>query len=140
MPLFEWSAEYELAIQQIDDQHKELVKMINDLYRSIREGHSSETVNLTLNRLLQYVEVHFSTEEAAMRKWEYPDYEEHHLRHEELREKVLDLKKQQLEGQQVATFELLNFLVGWLKNHIGHTDVAFGKYVSELERRNTARS
>ena len=138
MSLFEWSADYELDIPQIDDQHKELVKMINTLYDSIQEGHSSETVNQTLNRLLQYVEVHFETEEHVMQERQYPGYQQHLLQHENLRHKVLDLKKEQLQGREIATFELLNFLVDWLKNHISTEDVAIARYIHDLDRSNLA--
>jgi len=136
MTLFEWTADLELDIPQIDDQHKELVRLINRLYDSIQEGHSSETVETTLNRLLQYVEVHFETEELAMQQRHYPGYKRHLLIHEELRNKVLDLKKEQLQGTEIATFELLNFLVDWLRNHIAHEDVSFGKFVRDTERSN----
>ncbi len=138
MALFDWSADYELDIPQIDAQHKELVNMINTLYESIREDHSSQTVNQTLNRLLRYVEVHFETEEALMRQRRYPGYDNHLLLHKYLRDKVLDLKKEQLQGREIATFELLNFLVDWLKNHIANADVAIARYIHDLDRSNLA--
>ena len=40
MALFDWSDDYELDIAQIDDQHRELVKMINELYASLKAGDS----------------------------------------------------------------------------------------------------
>lgn len=138
MALFEWSKEYELDIPQIDQQHRELVNMINTLYDSIKEGRSAEAVGLTLNRLLQYVEVHFDTEERAMQDINYPDFEDHQYTHEYLREKVLELKKEQLQGREIATFELLNFLVDWLKNHIANVDMAFGQYLHQQDRCNLA--
>ncbi len=138
MALFDWSTDYELDIPQIDEQHKELVRMINSLYASIREGCSSDTVDQTLNRLLQYVDVHFSTEEQLMMDRHYPGYEHHLLLHENLRIKVMDLKKEQLQGREIATFELLNFLVDWLKNHIATADVAIARYIHDLDRSNLA--
>ena len=134
MTLFEWTSDYELDISQIDDQHKELVKMINDLYASIKGGHSEEAVNTTLNKLLQYVDVHFETEERSMQERNYPGLEDQIQLHNELRMKVLELKKEQLQGQNIASFELLNFLVDWLKDHISNTDRAYGEYIQKLER------
>lgn len=136
MHLFEWTTDLELDIPQIDDQHKELVRLINSLHGSIQEGHSSETVDTTLNHLLQYVEVHFDTEELAMQQRRYPGYKDHVLLHEKFRTKVLDLKKEQLQGREIATFELLNFLADWLRSHIAGEDVSFGKFVHNTERGN----
>ena len=134
MTLFEWTSDYELDIPQIDDQHKELVEMINDLYASIKGRHSGEAVNTTLNKLLKYVNVHFETEESSMQERNYPGLEDQIQLHNELRMKVLELKKRHLQGQDIATFELLNFLVDWLKEHISNTDRAYGEYIQKLER------
>lgn len=138
MALFEWSKSYELDIPQIDNQHKELVRMINDLYGSMKGKASAETVNQTLSQLLRYVEIHFDTEERAMQERGYPEFETHHQLHEVLRHKVLDLEKDQLQGRNVATFELLNFLVDWLKNHISYEDMLFGQFLRKMERSNLA--
>ena len=138
MPLFEWNANYELDIPSIDNQHRELVRMLNDLYGSLKEKSSPATVNQTLTQLLRYVEIHFDTEERAMQERGYPDFDTHHLLHEDLRRKVLDLEKDQLLGRQVATFELLNFLTDWLKNHIAHEDMLFGQFLHHMERSNLA--
>lgn len=135
MALFEWTSDYELDVPQIDDQHKELVKMINELYESTKEGKSGKAVASTLNKLLQYVDVHFATEEQSMRDRHYPGLEDHIQVHDDLRRKVFDLKKEQLQGRDIATFELLNFLADWLKNHIANTDTAFGQYIHNQERR-----
>jgi hemerythrin len=136
MPIFEWNPSYELGIEQIDGQHKELVRMINDLYDSIKGRDSAEVVNRTLAQLLQYVEVHFDTEERAMQERGYPEFSEHHKLHEDLRRKVFDLKKSQLQGVDIATFELLNFLTDWLKEHIAYEDKLFGDFVNKMERSN----
>jgi len=138
MALFEWDTSYELDIPQIDNQHKELVRMINDLYDSIKAGQAPETVNLILSQLLKYVEIHFDTEELAMQEMGYPDFQEHLVLHEDLRHKVFDLKRDQLQGREIATFELLNFLTGWLKEHIAHEDKLFGKFIHKMKRSNLA--
>ena len=138
MALFDWSKSYELEIPQIDNQHKELVRMINDLYGSLKGNGSAETVNQTLSQLLRYVEIHFETEERAMLERGYPGFDAHHHLHEDLRHKVFDLEKDQLLGREVATFELLNFLVDWLKNHIAHEDMLFGQYMRNMQRTNLA--
>jgi len=134
MTLFEWTSDYELDIPQIDDQHKELVKMINDLYASIKSRHSGDVVNATLNNLLQYVDIHFETEETSMQSRNYPGLDDHIQLHNELRTKVLELKKEQLQGENIASFELMNFLVDWLKNHISNIDRTYGEYLHKLGR------
>jgi len=138
MALFDWSKSYELDIPQIDTQHKELVRMINDLYSSLKGEGSAESVNQTLSQLLRYVDVHFDTEERAMQELGYPDFNVHHQMHEYLRRRVFDLEKDQLQGRNIATFELLNFLVDWLKNHIAQEDMQFGQYLRKMERSNLA--
>ncbi|PLX76484.1 MAG: hemerythrin [Desulfuromonas sp.] len=136
MALFEWSKDYDLGVPEIDEQHHELINIINDLYESIKMGRSGSTVTVTLDRLVEYVESHFETEEEAMRKWSYPGYEEHREKHEDLRKKVHFLKDEQAGGREIATFELLNFLADWLKEHIAQVDREFGDFLHAKNTRN----
>ena len=69
-----------------------------------------------------------------MRESHYPELEGHIYLHELLRDEVLEMQKSQLQGEHVATFELLNFLADWLKNHIANADKAFGQYLHRLDR------
>jgi len=136
MILFRWIPEYEIHFEKVDNQHKSLVGMINDLYAAKLEGDTETAIAQTLDKLLRYVDAHFFDEEAAMQEWEYPGLKEHRRQHEELERDVLELRKRHLNGRGVATFELLNFLSEWFKVHIVESDKQFGLFVEAQQKSN----
>ena len=137
MGLFQWKPEFEIHISRIDDQHRGLVSIINDLYAAKQDGETGQAIILTIDRLIEYVNVHFRDEEAAMQEWGYPEIGNHRLQHEELESRVYDLRATIKSGRDVATFELLNFLSEWFKVHICESDKQFGLYVEEQQAQNS---
>ena len=69
----EWNDEYLLGIQEIDNQHKKLVAIANELY-DITTG-NSEVYKLEMSKVLKkltdYTVYHFSSEEEFMKKKGY---------------------------------------------------------------------
>ncbi len=120
--LVEWSDELSVGIQELDEQHKILVGLLNQLHEAIEEHHGSSEARKILEQLAEYTRVHFAVEESLMRVLEYPDYEEHKQQHENLIAQVDDLRAKLDAGSHAITFELLHFLKGWLTKHILDSD------------------
>lgn len=126
--LFEWSDAYSVGVQEIDEQHKELVALLNQLHVAIQEHHGSEASRRILDDLADYTKTHFKLEESLMRVSNYPDFELHKQNHEDLIGQVHDLQLKLDAGQGAITFELLHFLKVWLTRHINEADKRFGEY------------
>ena len=122
MELFQWSEKYSVGNFLIDGQHKRLVSMINQLHESMRDGKGKETLQKILDDLVRYTKEHFLTEEAMMKKANYPGYAAHKAEHDKLTEKAVDLQKAYADGKAPLTMDVLNFLKNWLTNHIEGTD------------------
>lgn len=124
---FEWSDEHSLGIQVIDDQHKKLIQIMHKLFTAINEQSTSEVIEEILNKLVEYTEYHFTTEEDFFRAFHYAEMEEHVNEHERFYEKIKTLQEKQ-EGNEIeVSFELMDFLEDWLLEHIQHLDK---KYVA----------
>ena len=52
-------------------QHKRLLDLINQLYVSMKAGGSKESVQTSVDALIEYTRTHFSMEEDLMRKNSY---------------------------------------------------------------------
>lgn len=133
MSLFLWRPSYEIGIGEIDMQHRHLVGIINELFDAMKEGHGQDALNHVLEGLVEYIDVHFRTEEELMRAAEYPEFDYHKIEHEFLTRQVQLLQKRREQGERIATPELMNFLRGWLENHITVSDKAFGRYHKGLK-------
>ena len=134
MGYFEWSEEISINVVEIDEQHKLLIGIINDLHDSIQEGSAKEDINKILVRLILYIQIHFDTEEHLMTETNYPDETEQKKEHFALATRVGELYRRQLEGQPSVAIEIMDFLKIWLTDHILNIDKKFGTYLSNTGR------
>ncbi len=130
MALFVWSDKYSVNIKEIDEQHKKLVDMLNELHDSMKAGKGKEVLGSIFTGLIQYVGTHFATEERLMSSNAYPEYAAHKAEHTKLTQKALELQKNFQEGVPVLTVELMNFLKDWLQTHILGTDKKYGPFLN----------
>jgi hemerythrin-like metal-binding protein len=132
----EWNDRYSVELPEIDDQHKALFGMINDLWRAIIDRKSDEAVGAILTRLEDYTIMHFSAEEALMRMLSYPNLDSHRKTHEKFIQQIAIAKHRHLEGRVIG-LEVLHFLNNWLIDHIMTLDKGYAAYI---ERKRKPRS
>lgn len=126
--LMPWTPALSVEIQEIDEQHKILVDMINELYDSMIEGRSIKANGEILERLIEYTKTHFVVEESVMRILGYADYDEHKKKHDAFVAKLIELQGMYDGGDHHIALELLDFMKDWLSEHILKTDKQYVPY------------
>ncbi len=122
----EWSPQFSVGVDQMDDQHKVLISMINNLNDALASGKAKETVGVVLNDLLVYTETHFAQEEAFMKKGGYAELEGHIKIHRAFTGKIKELQIQYAQGTAMVSRDVMVFLKDWLINHIAKMDKRYG--------------
>ena len=130
MALLNWSDDLSVKVNGIDNQHKMLVNLINDLHNAMKDGKGKEKLGTILNELISYTKYHFSAEEKLMQKKNYPDYQQHKREHEAFTKKVEEFNNQFVAGSLFISNEVLLFLKDWLVGHIKVTDKKYSPYLS----------
>ncbi len=132
MSEIQWNDELSVNIDEIDDQHKNLIRIINRLDDAVSQGHrSKKTVPPTdvLSEMIDYLEYHFSTEEKYMIEFDYPEYDAHRAEHELFVGKVTTFTEEFRKGKKDLSNDILLFLADWYLNHIKNTDAKFGPFL-----------
>lgn len=129
--LIPWSQSLSVGLDYIDNQHKVLIKLINDLHRAMKAGKSTSTSGAILDQLIEYTETHFGNEERLFKKFKYPEYENHKKVHTSLVNQVKDLKNQFMAGDGTLSVELMEFLQSWLKDHILKVDKRYVPFLRQ---------
>lgn len=132
--LIEWSDDYSIQIPEIDEQHKVLVGLVNEMHAAIREQRGREECGAVLEQLIEYTRVHFATEESVMSVMRYPELEQHRAEHQKLMDEVSQLKARFDDGSVNLTMELMHFLKAWLHNHIHGSDKRAGAFIVDNPR------
>ncbi len=128
--LLTWDQSITTGLTTIDQQHRQLVDLINDLHKTMKLGSSATEAGKILDRLIRYTASHFATEEKMFQRYRYPEFASHKEHHDKLVEQVVAFQKEFTSGNAVLSTELMNFLREWLVEHIKKTDM---KYVPFLK-------
>ena len=122
MGFITWTDELSVGLDEIDDQHKELVKMINQFYDDIANKSSTDNIVALIGKMADYTVYHFKTEEDYFANFNYEFTEEHKQAHAGFVSKVLDVQEKIRSGKLVVSFEITGFLRDWLREHIMGSD------------------
>ncbi len=125
----EWDESFATGVQSMDDQHKKLFDMVNDLHDAMQQKRSKEGIGSILDRLIEYTASHFSAEEESFRRSSYPEEAQHKSHHAKLVEQVLDLQRKFQAGEALLTQSVIEFLQDWLINHIKGVDKKYGPHL-----------
>ena len=129
--LRDWSDDYLIGIDEIDEQHKGFFGAAHRLYDYILNCEGEKAVEETVEFLKDYAAKHFETEEAFMAKHEYPGLEEHKRLHAQFFE-GLDSLTEDLKvfgpSQHLAD-RALEIAQDWLIEHIAEADRQYATYV-----------
>ncbi len=118
MAFVAWNENLSVGIAQIDQQHRQLIDMINELHDAMCKGQGKNILKPLLARLFQYTQTHFTAEEALMQQAQYPKFAAHKAAHEKLVSQVRDLKQRFDAGEYLLSIDTMKFLQNWLTDHI----------------------
>ena len=122
MTHFLWTSNLNTGIDLIDDDHRQLVGMINALTEAITEGRGRDVMGKVLDNLVTYYKVHFGREEEIMVLTNFPGYEQHKFEHDKFIAEVDQLKSNFDSGAIINSSYVDKFLSDWLRNHIIKVD------------------
>ena len=123
-----WSSEFALGIDTIDNDHKTLFSMVNDLKNVVENG--GEGLRGIVDGLTQYYHGHFEREEYLMLEFNYPHYAEHAKQHRYFMRLIYAVRRiMSDQSDMLDTGKFLQFLEQWLSNHIQTVDFKLGEYL-----------
>jgi hemerythrin len=128
---FKWSDDYSVNISEIDEQHKELVGILNLIFVAVSRREGEKVVAEILDSLFAYTQTHFALEERLMKEAGYQGLEQHREEHKELIAQLNELTRKFMLDEKPIYFEMLAFLRTWLRAHILGSDM---KYSAALQK------
>ncbi|MDX2493642.1 MAG: bacteriohemerythrin [Desulfuromusa sp.] len=128
--MFQWKDTYNTGVTLMDQQHRRLVDLINNLFQCMKDGGDRMIVGEIVDELVNYTVTHFRSEEDLMQKNNYPDLAAHQQIHKSFVEKVGIYAEKLKAGERLPPVDIYNFLTDWLISHIEKQDRdGYGKYL-----------
>ncbi|MBI5006131.1 MAG: bacteriohemerythrin [Nitrosomonadales bacterium] len=118
-PWIKWESSHMVGVEEIDEQHRNLVYLVNRLNDAIKHDESKDATMQMFEELLVATSHHFDTESRYMSTHHYPDRVAHEQEHAHLVEVAMQLKTQFGEGRELLALQSIK---DWLLGHIAFDD------------------
>lgn len=123
--IFPWNENFNTGVPIIDEQHRKLVQLLNQLASHVAFKTDIPALNIIFDELAEYAAYHFRTEEAIWHEYLSEDLLEanHKITHHSFLENVIRLKAEEIHKPVNSVIEgILAFLTRWLTSHILESD------------------
>ena len=130
MAWFEWDDGFLTGVAELDEQHRQLVRLIDEFYLTMRQSTPQAGVVRLLKGMIEYTQSHFETEERWMRQYAYPGLDTQIAQHAHFVDKVQEITDRFVSGQLILSLEITSFLRDWLSQHILGTDKELGRFLT----------
>lgn len=122
MAMYEMKPEYFTGIEFIDNEHKRLFEIANEVYELLMNEFIPDKYDYIMevvNELKDYARYHFEHEESYMSSIKYKRLLSHNVEHDGFIERINEYDPDEIdENQKEVLLELLDFLTSWLVDHI----------------------
>jgi hemerythrin len=122
MGLIQWNKEYSVGVTKLDDQHKEIIKILNRAMGRQFQAPDGKAIEEILDDLQDYMKEHFKTEEEYMLKHHYSGYEEQRREHNQFVDRLFEAQKEYTKDGHLISLNLFNFIWDWFSHHVLKVD------------------
>lgn len=131
MTLLTWSHECIVGVQAMDDQHGILMDTLNELRLMLLRGTDRRSVALQMERLIEFTQMHFESEERLLKHYGFPGSDAHRADHRRLLEKLYAALEHVNREETVHFQSVLDFLPSWYLEHVEQLDQPYGIWLNE---------
>src|SRR5215510_11524730 len=135
--LVTWSSTFSCGVKLIDDQHKGLLDLVNDMFNHVvgDEQTEREYFKKVIQQAVNYVKVHFATEERIMIATKFPGYTEHKKAHDTFVLTTVNNIRDFEAGKKFSLSTFTKFLKEWILTHIAIMDKQYFNYFKSIASR-----
>jgi len=127
---FEWKKEYSVNVEIMDAQHRQLFKIVDNLYQAILSGNGKGILPEIFKQLNDYTNFHFGSEEKYFKDFGYSEATSHIAIHKQFKRDLSQMEGK-VNDKDFNAFELLDFLENWWVNHVLDIDKKYSKTFNE---------
>jgi hemerythrin-like metal-binding protein len=131
MHLMVWNDNMTVGVKAMDDDHRQLVDIVNELTQGIVSGQDLKAVGFVLERLIQSTKDHLTREEHLLAQNCCPVTKQHHREHDLLIKNVLIAQANfRMGSTHVLAEGVIQFLQNWLYGHLQGADKEYGPFLN----------
>lgn len=127
MPYIKWEPHNSVHVNILDEQHRKLFDIVNDLIDEMDSG--SKNLLPIIRNLVNYSRVHFHQENMVMMDSNYPGFLKHSREHDRFIEKVEEFLNACKEKDANLERNMVIFLKDWIYTHTTKLDMQYADHL-----------
>jgi hemerythrin len=130
MALMTWRDQYSVGVETLDNQHKAILRILNEIHAASLRGKAKEVAGPLLSQLVSLASEHFSAEERLMESTKFPGLAEHRAKHREMAGRIADLASRHEKRDAAVYLQLLYFVRDYQSKHMQNEDQEYARWLS----------
>ena len=127
-----WKRSFSTDLVSVDEQHRHLIDLLNQLTSTLREAPDTLDIALALQNLGRETSQHFSHEEQVMANISYDRLELHRQKHQALLAEFSERSTALVEQARLGEIEdLIAYLKFWLLHHLMSEDTRLHRFLNQ---------
>jgi hemerythrin len=131
MRLIKWRKEFSVGIRELDNQHKKIIKILNQIFALHEKEKDEKELEKIISNLYEYIKDHFRKEEEYMLNHNYAGYDKQKQEHNQFIDRFSEFQGEFLKGHRLTTINLFNFVWDWFSQHIVKLDKLYSSFLKE---------
>ncbi|PKP12023.1 MAG: hypothetical protein CVU09_00550 [Bacteroidetes bacterium HGW-Bacteroidetes-4] len=120
--LLDWLADFELGIQEMDEQHKQLIDLVNAMHASLKQGKNKKEVKDNIRSFVDFASYHFGNEEQYFEQFGFSDTKDHTQEHKAFVKEILQFQSDYSANKIKFLDDFMQFIKKWLHKHFSVSD------------------
>ena len=133
MAFFIWKDSFNIGIEEIDQQHREFLGLLNEYYEVVSLSKTATLDHELVNKLKSYVSMHFDFEVNLLKNTGYVETEEQLKQHNYFESRISELESSLVQGNTESLNAVFTFLRDWFLNHVLESDRKYVPYVTNQQ-------
>ncbi|PKN90321.1 MAG: hypothetical protein CVU42_07110 [Chloroflexi bacterium HGW-Chloroflexi-4] len=125
-----WNEEYSVGVNILDRQHQTIINVLNKLFIIYDTTTEAKDLVTILNELIDYANLHFTTEETLLEKYHYRDLIVQRNEHSIYQQKINKFIDRIANEEHQVMSEATGFLVDWWMGHIQGSDKDYTRFLN----------
>ena len=126
MALFNWGDEYSVNVLAMDNHHKKLFDIMNQMHEAMKAAADEDQLTKYITELVDYTVYHFGEEERMLEQVNYSGIDSQKRSHVAFVDKIKEFQTQANNGMAIFAVPKVSRLgIDWLKEHIVVMDTKY---------------
>jgi hemerythrin-like metal-binding protein len=133
LDMIQWTASMRSGVESVDQQHRRLIGILNDLLRNVSCVADPKRSCTLLRELQEYAQLHFCHEEQCMDRYRCPAAAKNRAEHLTFKQTIREFEQRfRTEGaSRQLELDMERYLAGWVLHHMAGTDCELARCVGD---------